>query len=162
MGQEFSLILEKVPPANRSSLSCCKDQSATFCSNELLRSEKKLLISAGKASRYQNSGTTNSTGDSILDEKSFKGLLSPCLSKKRKSIGTKHEVLHCDESFSEYSARLRNSVSESSSSKTPECEKGRDSANRSARSAEVGNEETSGSEFLSQVSCFITINSYLF
>lgn len=153
--------MEKVQPANRSSLTSCKNQSATLtCSNELICNEKKLLISAGKALQYQNNRTTNIPGDSVLDENSFKGLLTPCPSKKRKSIGTKLEVMRHDESYSDYSSRLRNSESNSSSSKSMECENGHDSANRSSQSAQVRNEETRGSDFLIQVSCFNIICNF--
>ncbi|XP_062089395.1 regulator of telomere elongation helicase 1 homolog isoform X2 [Humulus lupulus] len=150
VGQDCSVMLKKVQPANRASLSCCKDKSGILTSpNEQICNEKKLLISAGKA-RYQNVTCDSHDNNSILDEESFRGLLAPCPSKKRKSIGTKQGLMH-HESFSDYSSRTRNSESNSSTSKSLECDKGFDSADRSIQSARVGNEETRGSEFLIQV-----------
>ncbi|PON35161.1 DNA helicase (DNA repair), Rad3 type [Trema orientale] len=158
ISQDCSVILEKVQPANRSSLTSCKDKSATLtCANELICNEKKLIY-GGKDLRYQNSRTIDSPDNSIVDDKFFKGLLAPCPSKKRKSIGTKHDTMRHNES--DYSSRLRNSESNSGSSKSLECEKGHDSDNISVRSAQVGNEETRGSEFLIQVEEKLSASEY--
>ncbi|XP_024022473.1 regulator of telomere elongation helicase 1 homolog isoform X2 [Morus notabilis] len=136
-------VLEKVQAANRLSLTSFKDQSATSTSsNELLGNEKKLLISAGKALRYQSSrtGTTDSPRNSILNEESFRALLTPCPSKKRKVVGTKHEVMLHDENFKDHSHCLRNCASNdfSSSPSSLECESRRDSDSRSTQSAQIG------------------------
>ncbi|XP_060973605.1 regulator of telomere elongation helicase 1 homolog isoform X3 [Cannabis sativa] len=159
VGEDFSILLEKVQPANRASLSCCKDKSSILTSsNEQICNEKKLLISAGRA-QYQNVKCDSLDNNSILDRESFRGLLAPCPSKKRKSIGTKPSVsLH--ESFSDYSSRMRNSEPNSSSSKSQECDKGIDSAERSIQSAQVDNVEARGSEFLIQVGEKLSISEY--
>ena len=135
------LILEKVQAANRSSLTSCKDRSGTSTSsNELQGKEKKLLISDGKGLQNRSSIITDSPGISILDEESFKALLTPCLSKKRKVVGTKHGEMRHEENFKDHSYRLRNCESNdiSSSPNSLECESRRDSDSGSVRRAQVG------------------------
>ncbi|XP_059642020.1 regulator of telomere elongation helicase 1 homolog [Cornus florida] len=77
--------LGNILPANRSSLTSYKqNQNSTLrCSNDLLCSEKKMLITGKRSMQYNNCKIVDLTSDSTLDEKPSKELILPCCKKPK-------------------------------------------------------------------------------
>lgn len=177
--------LREVLPANRSSLTSYKDKSVKLkFGSELLINEKKLLVSERKATQFQNCGISDLPGNSTLDEEPSNQLITPCFTKKRR-VHTDLEIEQHDENYelSGLTASINpmgcenlqgsNNVS-AQSSQVAVALLPKDSRTIKKRDVEIldqkdkavqsgivlsANEETRGSEFLTQVRSFSIINT---
>lgn len=188
VGESCSILLEKVLPANRASLSSFKHQSViSTCSKE-----NKLLASSGKAFQSLDSTRSASPDISFIDEKSFREILTPCPSKKRKVTSTKHGVSRDEQNHSGHLNNVRSCKSDGCSSLPNSldcdiiCQESDNKLVQSAQSSvsdlrqdnrtantETANQknksqsssmpssavESKGSEFLIQVPCYVIYRS---
>ncbi|KAM5579000.1 regulator of telomere elongation helicase 1 [Rosa sericea] len=90
--EKVSSLVGEIVPANRSSVTCCKDQSVSWkCSNNLLGNEKKLLSLKRESMQYQDRKVIDLTDESILNEKRSEELITPCSAKKSK-VSAEHDA----------------------------------------------------------------------
>lgn len=98
--KKMSSLLGEIIPANRSSVTCCKDQSVSWkCSNDVLGNEKKLLTLKRESVQCQDRKVLGLSGTSILNGKWGEELVTPCSAKKCK-VSTEHDAAqHIDNSI---------------------------------------------------------------
>ncbi|XP_016649189.1 PREDICTED: regulator of telomere elongation helicase 1 homolog [Prunus mume] len=105
---KLSSLLGEVLPANRSSLTSCKDQSVSLkCSNNLFRNEKKLLICERETLQCQDSKVFGFPGK---NEKRGEELITPC-SAKRCKLSTEHDSVHLIDNSNKHSSLAKDSDS---------------------------------------------------
>lgn len=172
--KKMSSLLGEIVPANRSSVTCCKDQSVSWkCSNDVLGNEKKLLTLKRESMQCQDRKVIGLPGKSILNEKWGEELITPCSVKKCK-VSTEHDAAqHIDNSikhsFLTMDFESHGLLSTISSMRSESSHRSKSSDRESAQNAQAGSkllhkdnsvtfgpvpsgdEETRGSQFLVQV-----------
>ncbi|XP_055961935.1 regulator of telomere elongation helicase 1 homolog isoform X2 [Mercurialis annua] len=110
-GGKDSMQLQEVLPANRSSLTTCKENHDNKLKHlsGLIHNEKRLLISEGKSIKHANQEIIDLTSKPLFDKiPSRENLLVPYSAKKRRVLDSKHDLM----------GRFANTQEQTSSSKS--------------------------------------------
>ncbi|KAM1822970.1 hypothetical protein ACFX13_025632 [Malus domestica] len=130
----ISSLLGEVLPANRSSLTCCKDQSVSLkCSNDLFQSEKKMRMCDRGTMQCQESKVLGFPGKN--EKRSEQQLIAPCSTKKYK---LEHGAEQHDSSKHSSLAKDAHSYGLYSTNNSMRSESSHRSDSGSAQNAQVG------------------------
>ncbi|XP_050380801.1 regulator of telomere elongation helicase 1 homolog [Argentina anserina] len=163
--KKVSSLVGEIVPANRSSVTCCKDQSVSWkCSNTLLGNENKLLTLKRRSMQYEDGNIIDLTGGSMFEEKCREEAITPCSVKRCKVSPEQDAVQHINnQAFESHDLSIISSIRTESShiSKSSDREStqiaqaGSKLAHKdndvTSTAGPSGDKEMTGSQFLVQV-----------